>query len=365
MIRYKEQLKGKTWIISFFNKINRVLEVSLKKILRSLEASLNKIFRVLEGFPYIKNKKGKKKFILQIVGWITIVLLFSISVIFRQAFVEFAACGCLRNTIRQWTIYFGFYLFVLSMGALILFFTTKHDPYRVFKLSTFGVIIMTQIPATVDYFFMPTALPYSYIKWKDFFIAFKSLFLHPNLNYAVGIGHSVMIISLIVLFSLYVVIKRIGFASHYKSKLKILFIATRTLLSAFLIYFLIVLTAITPTLIIVLLEQYVGSPLPVAMTPVVLFIVFNIYFLPLFLFLALEILHEEKRKKAERLGIFQTNMLSLARRENKSSQGIFQKSDELKSKFKLKLGILIMALIIFIACEIIIAWILPDTILWS
>jgi len=287
----------------------------------------NKIFGILENFPYIEKKRGMKKLILQIVGWIGIVLIFSISTIIRVV-VEFADIFTTINKLGYWATYFTFYIFVLAAGAFVLYLTSKQNPYKIFKLAIFGVAILIQLPVWIDYFFRPESLPYSYIHWEDFFKAFGSFLTHPDISYATGIGYAFMLLALIILFSLYTLVKRIDYASQYESNWKWVFVSSRTVLSGFLIYSLVLFTSISHAVVVNLLKL-----VDLYTIEYLRFFLFDLYIIPLFLYLIFATIWKARKRDSE---------------------------VNIRRKLAIKLGIIGGAFVAYYVVKVLIVWIFPN-----
>ncbi|MHA1271112.1 MAG: hypothetical protein ACTSPY_15065 [Candidatus Helarchaeota archaeon] len=313
---------------------------------RNIISAINTIFKILEDFPYNNKIKGKKKLALQVLGWIFIIIIFSFSTYYRMAVVEFAFYP-INNTFRQWTIYFGFNIFSVATGAFIIYLFSRSNPHKVFKLSIFGVALMIQIPAMIDFILIKMnvlpidTLPYGYIHWDDFFKAFYTMLLHPDLKYAVGFGHTVMIIVLLLFTSLYVAIKRFLFFRNCKSNKKYIFISSRIFLNTFLMYSQVLFSAISAFLITLLVNFVAGVN-----TNLIYFTINNLYFDSLFLYLVFLVIYDYYKKAIHK-----------KHSENKNSQF---KNNKLIIKLGIKLGIIILFVILFQIYNYLIIWILPS-----
>ena len=322
--------------------------------LTGIAASLDRVFRVMEEFPYVKEREGKKQFNKKIFGWVFIVILFSLSVIIREMFVEFWG-HTFRNNLAQWTVYFSFYVFVLACGAFIIYLTSRNNPFQIFKLCAFGVIIMIQVPALLDRIFMPWRLPYQFVNWEDFFKVFSSFTLHPDLDYVVGIGHFVMIVLLMVFFGLYVAVKRLKYAKQYESKFKKYFILSRTLLSAFLLYIVIVFSSVSDSIIATLLELSFG---PTYSLRLGLFLLYDLYFIPLFLFLLFEIYYDKRLRNNNLLDSL--GVITLDEEKLENFQGISPKKDKYDSLFRKRLKIIFITFISYYILKCLIIYVFPS-----
>jgi len=339
-------------LTKYENRFSNIYEPKVKNKTKKniILIFLNKFFGILENFPYVKSRKRAKKYLIEILGWLFIAFVFSFSTYFRVAIIEFSSYP-INNTFRQWTIYFGFYIFAFSTGAFIIFLMSKGEPYKIFKLSVFGVSLMIQIPATFDYLLIKLGilpsdtLPYGYIHWEDFLKAFYTMLLHPDLKYAVGYGYTVMILFLITFTCLYISLKRIELIKIPKFKYNFLFISIRTTLNAILMYSQVMFSAISAFLVQLIIYNRINPDLNL-----LYYSINNLYILPLFLYLIFLVFYNffNKNKKLHTKNMNITPVqfeLSNDRRSKKNEKIIGFKSKTFE--LLLKLSFIITGIIIF------------------
>lgn len=361
--------------ISFLISIERLLYIKEKNLVRenkSIKAKFHnknfdkkkrdlsvfsKFFGVIENFPYEDRFTGKKKTIIKYFGWFILIFSFFISVIIKEAVFEFRGAGI---NIRHWVQYFGFNIFVCLIGCFILFLFSRARLSGVLKLSIVGVAILIQVEVMIDYFFFPWRLPYDDILWNDFFKAFSSFLLDPDLTYSTGVGHPFLMGILILLSFLYIFIKSKD-SIHITSRKKWVYILIRGLIGGFNFYLMTIYAGVMLPLCKDFLSNFESTgPCFINLSYSLLFI---IYLSPLFLLILYKIIYDEREKQNLRVNSFKKIMNEINSNINKKINSVEKIKSHYKSKYLIKMLIFIILLIFGIILLFLTIWAYPLVVL--
>ncbi|MBD3228939.1 MAG: hypothetical protein GF329_12190 [Candidatus Lokiarchaeota archaeon] len=321
-----------------------------------------KFFKIIEDFPYEGNYKGKTRNFIKFIGWFTLIFIFILAVIVKEAILEFQTFNV---NLIHWTQYFGFFTFVCLSGCLILFLYSKEDLSGIIKLSIVGVAIIIQVEVLIDYFFFPWRLPYDYVSWNHLFKAFFTLLLDPELSYAAGIGHTVLVLLLFILSFSYIFIKR-NKALNINNNKKYIFLTLRGFIGGFNFYMITIYAAIMFRFCEVFLMNFL--PLNPSFYSITCTMVSIIYFLPFFFLIIFKIGYDEKVKNNTKMELIKDYIKenpgdNINRTENqKWLENIRRKY---KPKFLIKSFIFLLIIIIWCIIIFLTVWVFPNYIFFG
>ncbi|MHA1231441.1 MAG: hypothetical protein ACTSPQ_12405 [Candidatus Helarchaeota archaeon] len=304
---------------------------------------LEKFFELMEKFPYEYKFKGYKKTLIKYLGWALLIFGFYISVIIKESIFEFQSFNI---NLRNWVQYFGFNIFVCVVGCIVLYIFSRAKLNGVIKLSIVGVAILIQVEVMVDYFFFPWELPYDDILWNHFFKAFFSFLLNPDLSYATGKGHPVLMLILIILSFSYISVKRLSSLQIQNNK-KYFYIFLRAAIGSFNFYVMTIYAGVTLKFSEAFLSIFItNSSYFINLAYSMLFL---IYFSPLYLLILYKIIYDERDKMNRKFNtiytylrnqiISSTNSISI--NEILSPEKIQAIKKEYKPRYFLKLSIFV------------------------
>ncbi|MHA1270806.1 MAG: hypothetical protein ACTSPY_13520 [Candidatus Helarchaeota archaeon] len=217
--------------------------------------------------------------------------LFTVSVIIRISVFEFMTFDI---NLKQWSEYFGFFCFVYSVGCLILYLFSHSNISKIMKLSAIGVSFVIQFTIWIDYFFFPWEIPYNDIEWIHFLKALSSFLLDPDLSYATGVGHILLLIFLISMSFMYIFIKRsLRLQNNLKKTIHLTLI--RALIGSFNFYILTIYAGTIFSFFEVFVNNFYLSTIP-GYYGLVYSLVYLFHFSPLYLLILFKILYDEKIK---------------------------------------------------------------------
>ena len=230
-----------TLFIVFFMKAISIYEsnknkVFGKKVYKTQSNFFHRFLSLLEEFPYAKNYTGKRKYIINTLGWGILIYFFIVGCLMRNMFE-------LQSPLSIGEHFFGiaYYVFVFALGCLMTYYFTKYNLSKIIKLLLFAFPIMIQIPIIVDYLMLGfDTLPAYAIstRWEDIIIAFNSFLLAPELQaYLCHLGHPMMFLVLLILNGMYIFTRNYYPSNGNRSELSISIFKTALAIIAFYIFF--------------------------------------------------------------------------------------------------------------------------------
>jgi len=311
---------------------------------------MNSFLSILENFPYENRFSGSRRIIIKYLGWFVLIYFFIVSVIIR-IHIEFLSSSVALIFIIHDLCYYGF---AFAGGTLIMHYFSDAKLSKVIKAGLMGFAIIIQVPTAVDYSIYGTSesmrvAHYGFVEWSDFLKAFNSFLLDPKIqSYACLLGHPVMFLFLIILVGLYV------FTNNYtpegKESTGISISLIKTFLSVISLYIFLQLSGVIEPMIkkiftqiytfLYLFNIYTSMPHPNYILISVYFFVFVVYFL-----IWVKIHKEEMEKNKLRKNVKKKSISEFEYLDEYLSW-IEETEKKYKSKYALKLNILIVSYLI-------------------
>jgi hypothetical protein len=212
----------------------------------------------------------------------------------------------------------------------------------------------------IDYFFFPWRLPYDDILWNDFFKAFSSFLLDPDLTYSTGVGHPFLMGLLILLSFSYIFIKR-NDSIHSLNRKKWLYMLMRGLLGCFNFYLMTIYAGVMLPLCKDFLSNFESiGPCFINLSYSLLSI---IYLSPLFLLILYKIIYDEREKQKLKINSFKKIIHEKNKEINNKINSIGKTQSNYKSKYFIKMVLFIILLIFGIILLFLTIWAYPLVVL--
>jgi len=133
----------------------------IKKVVIRIRV-IDYLFSKIENSPNLDTFKKNQKLALKIITWFVFFYAFFVGVYIRTILERQTT----NIDISGWYNFYIFYFFVLTGGAISLFFFSKSEISSVYKMSLMGMALLLQIPIIIDYSLLGTAsmLKYDYMR---------------------------------------------------------------------------------------------------------------------------------------------------------------------------------------------------------
>jgi hypothetical protein len=297
---------------------------------------------LLEDFPYENRFKGKRKIIIKYLGWGVLIYFFLVGGVIRNI-LEIQ----LPLNLGVHVYALGYYIFVFGIGCILMYIFTNWDISKIIKVLLIGIPVMIQIPILVDYLMLGFREPLSYaptILWSDFIKSFLSFFLDPKiLSYATHLGHPVMFFFLMILNGMYIFSRNYYVFNNNKSRSEMSVIVFKTFLGSIFFYLFLQISAAIYDIIYITLDFFFLHRIYV----IYVLVYINVLYFSPFLVVWLKIHINETKKARKKLFLLKNTPASNFTYLTEYIEWLNNLDRRYKSKYPLKLNILILSYLIF------------------